>query len=291
MVSGLPTASGYEERIRFSEMEIVDRQANEQGLVINIPEGQDINGWDVNVAGVRLVNIRRTVRQHTHAEFIIQSRRNGEPQISVVRRYGDFAKLRKRLRTELPGKQIPPLPRKNKTSSGLQTAVDDVADDSSSVSSVSTQDTHSVNDADSATGLRAMVPNHTRQRSATTVSSARLSAKSSPALSPLRRSFESETRHHTLHREEQRASLRAFLRTSLQNEQIALSPAMKEFLTAQPVKLTNEELDDISRRKQMDHKRMEEQRRCYEMARERAHDLDIHMEKFRRDIVENSKFG
>lgn len=67
MVSGIPTASGYEERIRFAEMEVVDRGANEQGLLVNIPDGHFINGWDVNVAGVRSTSIRRTVRHHRHA--------------------------------------------------------------------------------------------------------------------------------------------------------------------------------------------------------------------------------
>lgn len=67
MVSGIPTASGYEERIRFSEMEIVERGANENGLTINAPSGHSINGWDVNVAGVRTTSIKKHVRYHTHA--------------------------------------------------------------------------------------------------------------------------------------------------------------------------------------------------------------------------------
>ena len=67
MVSGIPTASGYEERIRFSELEVVDRGANEQGLLVNAPEGHAINGWDVNVAGVRTTSVKRTVRYHQHA--------------------------------------------------------------------------------------------------------------------------------------------------------------------------------------------------------------------------------
>ena len=67
MVSGIPTASGYEERIRFSELEVVERGANEQGLLVNAPEGHAINGWDVNVAGVRTTSIKRTVRYHQHA--------------------------------------------------------------------------------------------------------------------------------------------------------------------------------------------------------------------------------
>lgn len=67
MVSGIPTASGYEERIRFSELEVVDRGANEQGLLVNAPEGNSINGWDVNIAGVRTTSVKRTVRYHQHA--------------------------------------------------------------------------------------------------------------------------------------------------------------------------------------------------------------------------------
>lgn len=67
MVSGIPTASGYEERIRFAEMEIVDRGANEKGLLVNMPDGQNINNWDVNVAAVRTTSVKRTVRYHQHA--------------------------------------------------------------------------------------------------------------------------------------------------------------------------------------------------------------------------------
>lgn len=67
MVSAIPTASGYEERIRFSELEVVERGANEQGLLVNTPEGHSINGWDINVAGVRTTSVKRTVRYHQHA--------------------------------------------------------------------------------------------------------------------------------------------------------------------------------------------------------------------------------
>jgi hypothetical protein len=91
-----------------------------------------------------------------------------------------------------------------------------------------------------------------------------------------------------LYREDQRVSLRAFLRTFLQNEQIAESKAMYEFLTGNPVKLNLEELDDVQRRKDMDERRIEEQRRFYEVARERARELDIYMERFRRDVIESS---
>jgi len=67
MVSGIPTASGYEERIRFEELEVVDTGANESGLLINAPQGHEINGWDVNIAGVRIKSVKRHVRHHSHA--------------------------------------------------------------------------------------------------------------------------------------------------------------------------------------------------------------------------------
>jgi len=67
MVSGIPTASGYEERIRFSELEVVESGAIEHGVMNTLPEGHYVNGWDVNVAGVRVKSVKRTVRTHKHA--------------------------------------------------------------------------------------------------------------------------------------------------------------------------------------------------------------------------------
>lgn len=96
MNSGIPTASGYEERITFREIEEAggpDRQANEKGLLVNIPEGVEINGWDVNVVTVRQTSVKRTVRYHLHPEFVIRSKRSGKPDLVVGRRYGAFNKL------------------------------------------------------------------------------------------------------------------------------------------------------------------------------------------------------
>jgi hypothetical protein len=63
----------------------------------------------------------------------------------IGRRYGDFSRLHKRLRTELPGKVLPPMPRKNKQSSTASNLISGVMggndDDASSVSSVSTMGT------------------------------------------------------------------------------------------------------------------------------------------------------
>ena len=63
---------------------------------------------------------------------------------------------------------------------------------------------------------------------------------------------------------------------------------MSDFLSLQPMKPNEEELLDIDRRKEMDEMRIEEQRRFYEVARQRAAELDVYMERFRRDIVERN---
>ncbi|KAJ5965363.1 hypothetical protein N7481_012077 [Penicillium waksmanii] len=277
MVSGVPTASGYEERIQFSEMEVVERGANDNGLLVNMPEGHAINGWDVNVAAVRVTSVKRTVRYHQHAEFILRVRRGSQDEIHIGRRYGEFVKLHRRLRTEFPGKHLPPLPRKNKTSTSSSWFGSNGEDDASSVSSLSTQDA-SVADEPASSG-RTLAPGGHRR----SVSRGSTRSTKSP-----RGSSTDVSRETVLYREEQRVSLRAFIRTLLQNKRIAESKSMEEFLTAKPVTLNEEELLDVDRRKAMDAVRIEEGRRFYEIARQRAAELDVYMEKFRRDIVESN---
>ena len=283
MVSGIPTASGYEERIRFEEMEVVERGANEQGLIANIPEGNYINGWDINVAGVRTTSVKRTVRYHQHAEFLIRVKRPDQPEYYIGKRFGEFQAMHKMLRTELPGKVLKPLPRKNKTSTLTSLGGGD-DDDASSISSVSTMDTNHEKTSSSRNLL-----SHKRLMS----KNSRKSLDGSPmGLSPGGSNYSSRAQSPMppirLHREDQRVSLRAYLRTALQNPQIAESRAMHEFLCSKPIRLNEEELEDIANRKEMDARRLEEQQRFYEIARARAAELDIYMEKFRRSIVESN---
>lgn len=287
MVSGIPTASGYEERIRFSELEVVDAGAIDHGVLATLPEGHYVNGWDVNVAGVRTTLVKRNIRYHKHAEFILRVKRKGEMAFFIGRRYGDFHRLHKRLRTELPGKVLPPMPRKNKQSSvasNLMSGVIGSDDDASSLSSVSTM---------GALGVEPSLKNLTVQdhrRSASGTSMGVPSPRSS--MDALRSRGAStpklEVESITLWRENQRISLRAFLRSLLSNPQIAETKAIQEFLTFQPITPSDEDVIDISRRKAMDEKRVEEQKQFYEIARKRAAELDIYMEEFRRDIVESN---
>ncbi|KAI1500082.1 succinate flavoprotein subunit [Biscogniauxia marginata] len=275
MVSGVPTASGFEERIRFAEMEIVDRDAIETGVLITLPEGNYVNGWDVNVAG----------------EFILRVKRKGGLEHFLTRRYGDFARLHRQLRTELPGKVLPPLPKKNKSDTNDSSLASRVTDggnesDTSSLSSIST--------APQSNGLAAPMKNltvrdHRRNKS---VASSRISPRPSPrpsmdgSSSPVTPS--PKLYNPILARESQRISLRAFLRYLLHNPQIAQTKSMREFLTRDPITPTDEDVDDIFRRKAVDEKRVEEQKQFYEIARQRAAELDVYMEQFRQDIVERN---
>ena len=303
MVSGIPTASGYEERIRFAEMEVVERGANEQGLVANTPHGQEINGWDVNVAGVRQVAVKRHVRQHLHAEFILRVKRKDEPEYFIARRFGEFRRMHKRMKAEIPGKMLPPLPRKNRTHSTFNGKEDDDSDSGDSLSTQGTLATPAtpVEPSPVETGgfrsyLSSWTGGHARSASRASGSTGKNSPRNSvDGRAPLQLSIPgtpdrspSPLGQTTLYREEQRVSLRAFLRHFLQNRQIAESGAMRDFLTKNPITLGTDDIDDVDRRKVMDERRLEEQRRFFEVAQERARELDVHMEKFRRKVIEKN---
>ncbi|KAI0004004.1 succinate flavoprotein subunit [Xylariaceae sp. FL0662B] len=288
MVSGVPTASGFEERIRFAEMEIIDRDAIDTGMLNTMPEGNFVNGWDVNVAGVRITSVKRNIRRHKHAEFLLRVKRKGEPERFVGRRYGDFARLHRQIRTELPGRVLPPLPKKEKSSttvSGLMPRATDGNDsDVSSVSSVST-----VFPSSQGNGFTNSMKNLTVQDHRRNISTA--SGRKSPrpsmdgALSPV---SSPKFDNAVLWRESQRISLRAFLRYLLHNPQIAQTKAIHEFLTRDPLTPKDEDVEDILQRKAVDEKRMEEQKRFYDIAKKRAAELDVYMEQFRQDIVERN---
>ncbi|PNP42740.1 hypothetical protein TGAM01_v209384 [Trichoderma gamsii] len=298
MVSGIPTSSGFEERIKFSEIEIVDSNAIDRGVMNTLPEGNYINGWDVNVAGVRVTSVKRNIRYHKHAEFILRIKRKGELEHFVGRRYGDFSKLHRKLRTELPGRVLPTLPKKNKTdtrASGLLTSFTSAANDSddSSASSISTRRTRQSQNFGGASSLLTASSAARGTGSIRSARSSRSKKGTSPRPSvdgPLSPRFATPdgNKEFVLWRENQRISLRAFLRSLLHNPQVANTKAMVEFLSGDPITPTDEDVDDIVRRKALDEKRMEEQKEFYEIARRRAAELDEYMEQFRRDIVERN---
>ncbi|KAH8885227.1 hypothetical protein GQ53DRAFT_371701 [Thozetella sp. PMI_491] len=291
MVSGVRTSSGFEERIRFSEMEIVDRDAIDTGVLHTLPEGNYINGWDVNVAGVRITSIKRNIRYHKHAEFLLRIKRKGELEYFIGRRYGDFSRLYKKLRSELPGKILPPLPKKNKsnsTASNFLGGINGRDSDASSLSSASTSFA-GITTSGAGEGIQKLlsVKEHRKNGSTSSRASPRPSMDSGP-LSPALPSPRFQPENVVLWRESQRISLRAFLRSLLHNPQITNTNAMEDFLTKDPITPKDEDVEDIIRRKRVDEKRMEEQKQFYEIARKRAAELDVYMEQFRQDIVERN---
>ncbi|KAF4884204.1 PX domain-containing protein [Colletotrichum fructicola] len=291
MVSGCKTSSGFEERIRFSEIEVVDSNAIDTGVMHTMPEGNYINGWDVNVTAVRITSERKTIRTHKHAEFLMRIHRKGELEFFIGRRYGDFMRLHKRLRIELPGKVLPTLPKKNKadtTTSGLFSSLTGGGSPDSSASSISSVSTQMTGLAPPSEPSKLSIRGHKRAGSTTSGrNSPRVSTDSRPR-SPLPFLSKKNNEPVTLWRESQRVSLRAFLRSLLSNPQIAQTKAMEEFLTKDPITPTDADIDDIERRKAVDQLRMEEQKKFYEIARKRAAELDIYMEEFRQEIVERN---
>jgi hypothetical protein len=189
---------------------------------------------------------------------------------------------------ELPGKVLPPLPKKNKSDSIMNY----IGDDSASESSVSAQSLPPAESYEGGTvtpggGFRNYLPSLTGGYGGTN-SHRHLSNVSLESRSRSPRSSVDSRQSITLYREGQRVSLRAALRGLLTNERIAQSNAMEEFLTKNSIMLNEEELIDIERRKEMDERRIEEQKQFYEIARKRAAELDVHMEKFRREVIEDN---
>lgn len=239
---------------------------------------------------------------NTDQEFLLRVKKKGEMEYFVGRRYGDFSRLHKNIRIELPGKVLPPLPKKNKSSStttGIFGSGGGDSDDDS-VSSASTQRTglapkngddpsskrlsvrglwiNSVSCAQHTTNTVLDALGHKRKGSA--ASSLRGSPRPSMDGRPGTPLSPGRTENVVLFRESQRISLRSFLRSLLQNQQIAQTKAMQEFLTRDPIKLSDEDVEDIMKRKSVDAKRMEEQKQFYEIARKRAAELDIYMEQY-----------
>ncbi len=235
---------------------------------------------------------------------MLRVRRKGTAEHYVGRRYGDFARLYKRLRTELPGKVLPPIPQKNKSHSvapSIFGSQDGNNSETSSVSSVSTQlqplnspppngvghQSEAVSRLLSVKGEDYIATPGTGSHSLTCCvqpdhrSGERQSPRNSVDGRPSSPSLLSPKPQETvvIWRESQRISLRAFLRSLLQNPQIATTKAMEEFLAKDPVTLSDDDVEDVIRRKHVDKKRVEEQKQFYEVARKRAAELDVYMEQ------------
>jgi hypothetical protein len=199
------------------------------------------------------------------------------------------------LHIELPGKVLPPLPKKNKTNSTASNFLGNITgtndSEASSISSASTQMANPLNGNGNGSlkeAMKSLTPRDHRRTGSS--ASARNSPRNSPRPSTEGRpqspvlvvnagSTDEKQDGIILYRENQRISLRAFLRTLLHNQQIAQTKAIQDFLSHDPITPMDEDVEDIVRRKAVDEKRVEEQQQFYEIARKRAAELDVYMEQ------------
>ena len=200
-----------------------------------------------------------------------------------------------KLRHEFPGKVLPSLPRKETSS---QTAVVSTtlegndADDADDADLASSPETLSSSESRTPPS-RTTEKTHSRAPSRTggllstagnyfTRNSSSASVNSIPSIPP-------ESKQVLLWRENQRITFRGYLRTSLADPEVAKSKSMRKFLLSDPTTMTEADRTDEVRRREVDLARVEEQKNFFQIAQKRAHELDLYMEGFRRDIVENSK--
>jgi hypothetical protein len=93
---------------------------------------------------------RPKARLTKNQEFILRVKRKGELEHFVARRYGDFVQLHRHIRTELPGKVLQPVPRKNKSNS-TATGLFGSGGNDSEVSSISSSSTQQIGAANGST--------------------------------------------------------------------------------------------------------------------------------------------
>ncbi|KAI8876645.1 hypothetical protein K501DRAFT_231687 [Backusella circina FSU 941] len=202
--TSIKTVQGKEEAIKLSPG---DAQHDDEELATNLSmtkleseegylEWIGTNGLEINVCTVRDVKEVRTIREHVHGEFIINT-----GDVFVARRHGHFRTLRDDLKASFPTLEIPSVPSK--------------ASDSSYSGHVA-----------------------------------------------------------YLHREKDRVSLRAFLRRLAAETEIATSPIFKDFLTKDPIQLTEAEKQDAEQRRVMDQRRIDEEKRFRAEVDKKMSELD-----------------
>ncbi|PRP77060.1 PX domain protein [Planoprotostelium fungivorum] len=93
-----------------------------EGEAMSDEERDMINGYDINVVAVRVVEEkgRLNLRTHTWPEFIIRTARPGKDPIYVCKRYEDVETLRKELHSEYPEVNLPSIPSKEQGDVHLQ---------------------------------------------------------------------------------------------------------------------------------------------------------------------------
>lgn len=183
------------------------------------------------------------------------------------------------MRGEFPGKDIPSVPAKNRTSAvapGIRNTLtvpvgnngreSDTASRTSSESSASTSPPTSP-------GLPPKSPTSKRDQILR-------------SLSPRPKEHASDENH--VLREKNRLTLRSFLRQIIKDKRLVRSRALAAFLLHDPIeKLSKEEEVDIERRLELDRLRLAEQQQFVEESRKRARELEQWLRGFKKELIKN----
>ena len=190
--------------------------------------------FDVNVIAVRAITDKGRVRSKVHEEFVIRTRRTGQPDVFVSRRYGDFKSLADELRKHHPMEEIKPPPPKDRS----QVVVSTPTNSAFSIRSY----------------LYGGTPGNTTPTTAGPASPVPTNDSAETLGSPTAVSMQSQS----LAREKNRLTLRGYLHSLLSHSSvIASSPVLRSFLLSGPIRLTEEERRDADRREEADRVREE----------------------------------
>ncbi|KAJ1308617.1 hypothetical protein OPQ81_004315 [Rhizoctonia solani] len=223
-----------EEVVRLSQADLVriEKAAERRRRKAEAAGGKRPEVFDVNVIAVRAITDKGRVRSKVHEEFVIRTRRTGQPDVFVSRRYGDFKSLADELRKHHPMEEIRPPPPKDR---------------SQVVVSTPTNSGFSLRSYLYGSGTGTSTPSTGAPMSPVPTND---SAETLGSLgSPTPASMQSQS----LTREKNRLTLRGYLHGLLSHSStIASSPVLRSFLLSGPIRLTDEERRDAERREEAD---------------------------------------
>ncbi len=197
------------------------------------------------------------------------------------------------MREEFPGKDIPRVPTKNRTSAvapGIRNTISSALNGNGGDSS----DTASIMSSDSVSTTNETPPSSPTQtptlQTPTTQTPTGLKEAIFHKRSSSATGLQKQTTSHDYHvpREKNRLTLRSFLRQIIRDKRLQKSKALSLFLLSDPLsKLTKEEEADIERRLEMDRLRLIEQKKFVDESRKRARELDQWLKGFKSELIRN----
>ncbi|GAA5856145.1 hypothetical protein JCM8547_003002 [Rhodosporidiobolus lusitaniae] len=209
--------------------------------------------FSINVVSVRNVVVKGRMRSKSHEEFIVRTRRKGQPDVYVARRYGDFVRLAETLRKECIEEDVKGPPAKDRRAVDMRAVSPPQSSAPSPRPSTSFEDISSTPPAGPSSPLPTFDPQHV------------------PSLA----------------RERNRLTLRAYLRHLLNNPVLASSSAFQSFLVESPLTLSPREEQDVLIREEMDRIREQEAKSFRAEVDERVEELEGYLRMFREELVKH----